>query len=60
MYAKERGICEDLRGAGIWRRAVPPQYPREGELWGQTEAAVRRGKREFLETQEAQNELSGG
>ena len=33
-----------------------PQYQREGELWGQTEAAVRRGKREFLETHEAQNE----
>lgn len=44
----------------MWRRAVHPQYLREGELWGQTEAAGWRGKREFLETQEAENEDEGG
>ena len=36
-------------------KAVQPQHPREGELRGQREAAVQKGEREFLETEEAQN-----
>lgn len=51
---RERNTC---RPQGGWHleKAVQPQHPREGELRGQIEAAVQKGEREFLETEEAQN-----